>query len=578
MAPFRISPASAQRMPRSLTGAIPSLTYFGDMLEAGDGDGKIRGSIQDPVCLALLVATDRSLGDSAESLAKIPPLPIRFLDSIDRLINASASHRSALELSRCAALRTRIWHQCRIAWQLAAMSRTTDPDAAWNAAVLASLGFVVLLNEDSASTLSQLEKPSLPCGPLGGKQSVHPHLDAARGFCLSHDLPAWCLAWTTRMSWPGSVAAIDGVNSPLWHTVRIASYLAADGKTTLTGVDAQGFRDSCLALELKDNRPWREGLVQRSMLAFPDFHTMVTDYPDADRRWLRLALGQAQARAQARCDGQNEVWQKERDLAVNALATMQQAFDSLSFERVMGAMAEFTAGAGHEINNPLAIIQGRARQLHRAAETMVRKASQTEFRGHLENMQDQCRRLHAMLRKLMRFARPPQPVPQSVSAQDLIQQLAAVARGMSGDTQFEWDETQTTHLLHACPTDVSLLTEAWRELVLNAVHAAGPNGQIRMTIECEKPKLLIRLINNGPIIATDDRPHLFTPFFSSRQAGRAPGLGLPLAWRLLNTIGAQLSLESAGDSSPVCWLITMAGHYPIPQLACPEVHGQRNAA
>ena len=566
-------------MPRSFAGGIPSLTYFGDMLEAGHGDGITRGPIQDPVCLALLVASDRSVGTSAESLSKVPPLPIRFLESIERLIADRASHRSALELNRCSVLRTRIWHQCRIAWQLAAMGRSADPDAAWNAAVLASLGWVVLLNEDSSSTLAQLEKLSLPNGPLGGKQSDHPHLNAARAFCLAHDLPAWCLAWTTRMNWPGSVAALDGVNSPLWHIVRISSYLAADGKTTLTGVDAQGFRDSCQALELKDNGPWREGLVQRSIRAFPDFPAMATDYPEADHRWLRLALGQAQGRALAVCESQNDVWQQERDIAVNALATMQQAFDSLSFERVMGAMAEFTAGAGHEINNPLAIIQGRARQLHRAAETMVRKSSLTEFRGYLENMQDQCRRLHSLLRKLMRFARPPQPVPQAVSVQDLLQQLAAIGRGLSGETQFEWDEAQTTaHLFQAWPTDMALLTEAWRELVLNAVHAAGPAGQVRMTVEYDKPRLLIRLSNNGPCIAPDDRPHLFTPFFSSRQAGRAPGLGLPLAWRLLDTMGSQLSLESAGDSSPVCWLISIPGPFPIPQAGSPELHGQRNAA
>lgn len=579
MAPLRISPASAQRVPRLLAGgAIPSLTYFGDLLEAGDGNGRARGPIQDSVSLALLVATERASVFSVENLARIPPLPIRFLETIETLITNAAGHRSALELSRSAPLRARMWHQSRIAWQLAVMGRSIDPDAAWNAAVLASLGWVVLLNQDTSATISELEKPSLPCGPLGGKPSAHPHLDEARAFCLNHDLPPWCLAWTTRMNWPGSVASLDGVNSPLWHVVRVASYLAADGKTTLTGVDARGFRESCQALGLKDTGPWREGLIQRSLRDFPDHPVVATDYPEPDPRWLQLALGQAQARARAMSDRTNHVWQEERDLAVHALATMQQAFDTLAFERVMGAMAEFTAGAGHEINNPLAIIQGRARQLHRAAETMVRKGSLAEFRGHLENMQDQCRRLHAMLRKLMRFARPPQPVPRTISGQDLVLQLVAIARELCTDTHFHWDEPPPAHLFQTGVTDMSLLSEAWRELVLNAAHAAGPAGQVHMSIESCSPGVKVRLSNNGPPIAADDQPHLFTPFFSSRQAGRAPGLGLPLAWRLLDAMGIQLSLESAGDSSPVCWLISVPELWTPSTAAKPLDNGQRNAA
>src|SRR5664279_4055523 len=71
------------------------------------------------------------------------------------------------------------------------------------------------------------------------------------------------------------------------------------------------------------------------------------------------------------------------------------------------AMAEFAAGAGHEINNPLTVIAGRAQLL-------LRGETDPERRHALALMNAQAMRVYEMIADMMLFARPPRPELQPV--------------------------------------------------------------------------------------------------------------------------------------------------------------------
>ena len=68
------------------------------------------------------------------------------------------------------------------------------------------------------------------------------------------------------------------------------------------------------------------------------------------------------------------------------------------------ALAEFAAGAGHEINNPLATISGRVQLL-------LRDETDPERRRALATIGGQAYRIRDMIGDLMLFARPPRPEP-----------------------------------------------------------------------------------------------------------------------------------------------------------------------
>src|SRR5262249_17246422 len=70
------------------------------------------------------------------------------------------------------------------------------------------------------------------------------------------------------------------------------------------------------------------------------------------------------------------------------------------------ALAEFAAGAGHEINNPLAVISGQAQYVLGHADAWFPGDSEGHARKALQTIVAQARRIHALLRDVMQFARP----------------------------------------------------------------------------------------------------------------------------------------------------------------------------
>ncbi|MFG0239980.1 MAG: histidine kinase dimerization/phospho-acceptor domain-containing protein, partial [Gimesia chilikensis] len=80
------------------------------------------------------------------------------------------------------------------------------------------------------------------------------------------------------------------------------------------------------------------------------------------------------------------------------------------------AMAEFAAGAGHEINNPVATIVGRVQML-------LKSETDPERRQALSTIGGQAYRVRDMIGDAMLFARPPAPRPETLSLSQTIEDV-----------------------------------------------------------------------------------------------------------------------------------------------------------
>src|SRR6267142_1449058 len=85
-------------------------------------------------------------------------------------------------------------------------------------------------------------------------------------------------------------------------------------------------------------------------------------------------------------------------------------------ELKLRALAEFAAGAGHEINNPVATIVGYAQQLL-AGET------DPDRRHALATIGAQAYRIRDMIGDIMLFARPPAPNPRHIELSEVLREV-----------------------------------------------------------------------------------------------------------------------------------------------------------
>jgi signal transduction histidine kinase len=209
------------------------------------------------------------------------------------------------------------------------------------------------------------------------------------------------------------------------------------------------------------------------------------------------------------------------------------------------ALAEFAAGAGHEINNPLATIAGRVQMLLR---------DETDFnrRQDLATIGAQAMRVRDMIGDLMLFARPPAPSPKRLVLNEVAQSVVdrfrdrrQAARSIDLKVFAEGPVFATA--------DASQVQIVLSELLRNSIEAIesadhSAPGEILVRLERSDWKgtraAVVAVTDNGPGLSDKDRVHLFDPYYSGRQAGRGLGFGLCKCWSIANSHGGAIEVDS----------------------------------
>ncbi len=247
------------------------------------------------------------------------------------------------------------------------------------------------------------------------------------------------------------------------------------------------------------------------------------------------------------------VWARERsdrlgEELVEANRRLSEAQAKLTETESMARLGEMTAGAAHEMNNPLTIISGRAQMLRRK----LRDAEQTEAADAIVHASQDLSDLISCLNLL---ANPPEPASVWTSVQDLLTDAAKAAgskAGASGRVRVQRPDSQTQ-----VDVDARMLTDALTELIVNALEA--PESEI-VSIRAETSaldgRLVFRVGDRGAGLSPRAMRHAFDPFFSEKPAGRKRGLGLARARRLadLHAGGVALAPREGGGTVASLWL------------------------
>ncbi|PJJ52836.1 sensor histidine kinase [Hymenobacter chitinivorans] len=112
-----------------------------------------------------------------------------------------------------------------------------------------------------------------------------------------------------------------------------------------------------------------------------------------------------------------------------------------------------------------------------------------------------------------------------------------------------------TEPLPAIRGQVSSLNQVWTNLLDNAIDALPPGGEITVRTRLEGDFLRVFILDNGPGIKPEVLPHIFEPFYTTKQAGDGTGLGLDIAQRIIRNHGGRLEVHSQPGHTEFCaWL------------------------
>jgi signal transduction histidine kinase/CheY-like chemotaxis protein/HD-like signal output (HDOD) protein len=253
---------------------------------------------------------------------------------------------------------------------------------------------------------------------------------------------------------------------------------------------------------------------------------------------LRL-FGRVTGMAIAHLRAKQHLRERNEEMA-EALWRKEEEFRQRMRDARTAGIAKLAAGASHEINNPLAIISGRA-------QVMLNRAMTPEDRKGLETIIDQCRRASQVLTGLMQFARPPEPKLEPLPPGFVLRQIVAGLRPRLERRGIQVIE----HYFERLPRvrmDRRRIEQALMALIDNAERAMSGGGTLTVrALPAEGRRFVkVQVSDTGPGIASEIRDEVFEPFFTTHPQGEATGLGLAVCQGIVDSHGGRIELEQRG--------------------------------
>jgi signal transduction histidine kinase len=96
------------------------------------------------------------------------------------------------------------------------------------------------------------------------------------------------------------------------------------------------------------------------------------------------------------------------------------------------------------------------------------------------------------------------------------------------------------------PVDIQQMNHVFMNLILNAAQAMEGKGTltIRTNPAIRRGRIIIEISDTGPGIPEAVLPHIFEPFYTTKEEGKGTGLGLSLAYGIVENHGGRIMAVS----------------------------------
>ncbi len=233
-------------------------------------------------------------------------------------------------------------------------------------------------------------------------------------------------------------------------------------------------------------------------------------------------------------------WNDELKKKVDeATADLRAAQAHLLEAQKLAAIGQLGAGVAHEINNPLVGILGNAQLL-----LMEHAEGDADF-SSLKQIEDSAMRCREITQQLLRFSQKRGVVslaPMDLGA--LVTRAMAIERGRSPGVTVEVVVPRTPVRIDG---DSEQLEQVIAQLCANArtAMAKAPEQRLTVSVAATAAGAELSVSDTGKGIAPENLERVFEPFFTTKDVWTNIGLGLAVAYRVVQEHEGSIDLTSA---------------------------------
>ncbi len=252
------------------------------------------------------------------------------------------------------------------------------------------------------------------------------------------------------------------------------------------------------------------------------------------RTELNRVLDQSSLAPQARADSAISLGRVlDLELAIMLHTYREDLLAQQAKSERLATFGQLVASIGHELRNPLGVIETSLFVLK------GKVGGDEKVAKHLGRIGDQVKLSNDIIRRLLDMIGDRPVQRETVDLQSLFDGLVGtvsvapgvklVVRGLDGPRSVQADPVQ--------------LRQVFVNLVENALHAVGPSGEVRVTVDERPGGTVFAVDDSGPGVAPSVRARLFEPLVTTKSHGI--GLGLALVRRIVERHEGTISVGTS---------------------------------
>ena len=224
----------------------------------------------------------------------------------------------------------------------------------------------------------------------------------------------------------------------------------------------------------------------------------------------------------------------------------------------MAALGQTISGVAHELNNPLATILSWAERL---AERNV----DDKTRQGLEVILAESERAARIVRNLLTFARKRQTTRAMVDLNQVVRETLALRAYEQKVSNLKVVEALSSGVPEVF-ADGHQIKQVLLNLVINAEQACiGANGRgtivVRTSHDADRGSAVLEVNDDGPGIAEEKQGRVFDPFFTTKEVGQGTGLGLTVAYAIVQEHSGRIWLSSSNAGTSFFVELPVSGQH-----------------
>ncbi len=218
------------------------------------------------------------------------------------------------------------------------------------------------------------------------------------------------------------------------------------------------------------------------------------------------------------------------------------------------AVGQLASGVAHEINNPLGSILTYVKLAVKKIEHYSSESNPldlSQLRKYMATVEEEVNRCKGITRGLLDFSRVKEPEMTVVDVNNILNNALELVEHQLSDQRINLVKKFGT-LTSKIVADSHQMQQVFINIILNSLHALSGEGILEITTRKRSKFIEIVFKDSGCGIADEDLSRIFTPFFTTKKVGEGTGLGLSVAYGIIENHGGEIIVKSkTGEGTTV---------------------------